>query len=79
MIRLQDARSEAECLAIFGETVRQIRLSRGLTADQVAAQGGWEFSHADVNAIEAGTYDVTVETIYALAEALGVSPKVLVS
>jgi transcriptional regulator with XRE-family HTH domain len=51
--------------------VRRLRAARGLSAGALAAAGG--VGKATLSRIEAGRANPTVETLYALADALGVS------
>jgi transcriptional regulator with XRE-family HTH domain len=53
----------------FGQTMREARLSAGLTQSQIAAAIG--VSRATINYIENGKQDVSFATILAICEVLG--------
>jgi transcriptional regulator with XRE-family HTH domain len=62
---------------IFGQHLREARLSRGLTQEQLAERlGAGEKKH--ISAWENGHRDPTLSTIRRLASALGVSVSALV-
>ena len=63
----------AQCSA----NVRELRKRRGLTQSQLAAASG--LGRAFINQVERGHCSVTLETIGAVATALGVRPAALVS
>jgi transcriptional regulator with XRE-family HTH domain len=56
----------------FGEAVRAVRDSRGLSQDALAAAAGLHRTH--ISLIERGQRSVRLETVVALATALGVQP-----
>lgn len=57
---------------VFGANVRAYRLAAGLSQEAVAARMGVDRAH--VSAIERGLQNVTLLTIWQLAEALKVRP-----
>jgi len=64
-------------LAAFGQVVRQARLSQQLSQEQLALSAG--LNRNFVMSIEAGRRKPSIITIFALAQALGLSPAVLLS
>lgn len=60
----------------FSGNIRNLRKQRGLTQLQLAAASG--LGRAFINQVERGHCSVTLETIGALAGALGVRPQVLI-
>lgn len=63
-----------ECIA-FGETVRRLRLQRGLSQDEFAAVA--DLHRTYVGGIERGERNPTLTSIYRIAQALGVTPSEL--
>ena len=61
----------------FSNNVRELRTRKGLTQQQLATGSG--LGRAFINQVERGHCSVTLETIGALASALGVRPAVLIS
>ena len=57
--------------ARIGQRIAQLRKQTGLTQEQLSEKAGLQRTH--VNRIEAGKYAVTLETIQAIAEALGMT------
>ena len=57
----------------MGNTVRRIRLAKGLSQADIAKR--CKLSREYINKIEAGKYDPPLSTINALAEALGVTAR----
>ena len=55
----------------IGLRITSLRKSKGLTQEQLADMAGLQRTH--VSRIEAGRYAVTLETIEAIAEALGMT------
>jgi len=55
----------------FGEVLRELRLQRGLTQDQLAEEATTERSH--ISALERAEKGPSLATILSLASALGVS------
>lgn len=64
-----------EYLIKFGEKVRQLRIERGLSQDDLAQLCGYR-SRSSINKIEKGVYDLPLPKMKALADALGVEPTV---
>lgn len=62
-----------EYIAAFGNNLRSLRKSKGLSMEKLAQEAGIEYSQ--VSDIELGKINTTVSTIYLLAKALGVAPK----
>lgn len=60
----------------FSSNVRELRKERGLTQLQLAAASG--LGRAFINQVERGHCSVTLESIGALAAALGVRPAALI-
>lgn len=56
----------------FNTTLRELRVPRGLTQEQVAAAVGTSQSH--YSKIELGLVSPTIRTVRKIAEALGVDP-----
>lgn len=61
---LRDRRRQA-----LGASVRQARLERGWTQEQLAQETG--FDRKSVNRVETGAYAPSVDRLFVLAEALG--------
>lgn len=57
-----------ELIAAFGERVRQLRLEKGLTMEQLAANANIEYKQ--LSQVERGKTNATISTIYAIAKAL---------
>ncbi|SCD22739.1 hypothetical protein BR141012304_10297 [Brucella inopinata] len=57
--------------ALIGRNFARIRQEKGLTQKQIALQSG--FSVQYLSGLEQGYKNPTIETVYALAQALGVS------
>lgn len=61
----------------FGEVLRELRLQRGLTQDQLAEEAMTERSH--ISALERAEKGPSLATILSLATALGVSAGELIA
>jgi len=59
----------------FGDAVRTARMAAGLSQEELAMR--LDADQAYVSRIEAGRMNVTLETVAAIAEALGVPPRTL--
>ena len=59
----------------IGQRVKALRLMAGLSQDELAGRAGLQRTH--VSRIEAGKYAVTLETIQAIAEALGMTVDII--
>jgi transcriptional regulator with XRE-family HTH domain len=70
---LEQARQEA--LVALGHRVRELRLARSMTQQQLADATG--LHRVSVNKLEHGLLDVGVSNVAALAAALGVEPNAL--
>lgn len=57
----------------FGERLRELRLERGLSQEKLGELAGLDRTY--VSSAEAGRRNVSLKTIYKLAEALGVDAK----
>jgi transcriptional regulator with XRE-family HTH domain len=68
---------ELNPLVRFGMRIRDVRMSRGLSQEQLAAKAERHWTY--VGSIERGRRNVTLTTIYALAKALGVEPAELLA
>lgn len=60
---------------IFGSNLRQLRVASGLSQEELANRAGLHRTY--ISSVERGHRNVTIESIFALAEALGVAPEVL--
>ena len=60
---------------VFGEVLRELRLERGLTQDEMAERAGTERSH--ISALERAEKGPALATIFSLAEGLGISAAAL--
>ena len=60
----------ARVLRRLGENIRELRAQRGLTQDELSYSVG--LNRSNIWAIERGERNLTVRTLYGLAEALGV-------
>jgi len=56
----------------FGEKVRELRIKRGLSQEQLAESSGLHRTY--ISSLELGKRNVSLVNIHALAKALGVSP-----
>ena len=56
----------------FGEKVREIRIKKGLSQEQLAETSGLHRTY--ISSLELGKRNVSLINIHALAKALGVSP-----
>jgi len=55
----------------LGEAVRRLRLERGWTQEELADRAG--FDRKSINRLEQAAYSPSVDRLYPLADALGVS------
>lgn len=60
-----------EYLIMIGEKIKQLRLDRELSQDELAKRSGYD-SRSAINKIELGLRDISQTKIKAIAEALGV-------
>lgn len=56
----------------FGEKVRELRIKRGLSQEQLAESSGLHRTY--ISSLELGKRNVSLINIHALAKALGVTP-----
>jgi transcriptional regulator with XRE-family HTH domain len=68
---------EPSPLVRFGKRIRDVRMHRGLSQEQLAAKAERHWTY--VGSVERGRRNVTLTTIVALAKALGVEPAQLLS
>jgi transcriptional regulator with XRE-family HTH domain len=66
------ARQQRHDLLILGEAVREIRVRRNFSADDLAAASG--VSARRLAALEEGRLDVEVDLLFKLARGMGVRP-----
>ncbi len=64
-------RKRSQTTVAFGEAVRALRVERGFAQEAFAAHAGMDRSY--YGAIERGEFNVSLETIVKIADALGVS------
>ena len=57
---------------VFGERIRALRQNRGLSQERLAEMAGVHRTY--LSSLERGERNVSLDNIYAIAEALGVSP-----
>jgi transcriptional regulator with XRE-family HTH domain len=57
---------------VFGERIRALRQDRGLSQERLAEMAGVHRTY--LSSLERGERNVSLDNIYAIAEALGVSP-----
>lgn len=62
--------------AVFGQNVRKIRTQAGLSQEELADRA--QLHRTYISSIERGQRNVSIENIFAIATALGVSPTELV-
>ena len=62
--------------SVFGQNVRKIRTEAGLSQEELADRA--ELHRTYISSIERGQRNVSIENIFAIAAALGVSPTELV-
>jgi transcriptional regulator with XRE-family HTH domain len=62
--------------SVFGQNVRRIRTEAGLSQEELADRA--ELHRTYISSIERGQRNVSIENIFAIAAALGVSPTELV-
>ena len=65
------AMNKEETRMRIGQRVKALRLLADLSQDELAQRAGLQRTH--IGRIEAGKYAVTLETIQAIAEALGMT------
>lgn len=65
----------AKKLKAFGANLKKLREKKGFTQEDLAYQAGISFN--SVNTLENGKLNPTVATVFAIADALGVSFKEL--
>ncbi|WP_338300796.1 helix-turn-helix transcriptional regulator [Pandoraea sputorum] len=63
--------------AVFGETLRVVRLGVGVSQEELAHRAGLDRTY--VSSCERGKRNVSLETIVKFADALNVPPSVLLS
>ncbi len=61
-----------DTLKKFGEKVREVRIRRGLSQEELAELSGLHRTY--ISSLELGKRNVSLINIYALAKALGVTP-----
>ncbi len=61
-----------DTLKKFGERVRELRVKKGLSQEQLAELSGLHRTY--ISSLELGKRNVSLVNIYALAKALGVTP-----
>lgn len=59
----------------IGQRIMTLRKLRGMTQEQLSEAAGLHRSH--ISRLEAGRYSVTLETIQAIAEALGMTVDII--
>lgn len=64
-----------EYITAFGNNLRALRKSKGLSMEKLAQEAGIEYSQ--VSDIELGKINTTISTIYLLAKGLKIKPKEL--
>jgi transcriptional regulator with XRE-family HTH domain len=57
---------------VFGERIRSLRQNRGLSQERLAELAGVHRTY--LSSLERGERNVSLDNIYAIADALGVSP-----
>ena len=75
--RAPDSDAGKALRAQFARNVRQLRTQRGMTQFELAQSAG--LGRSFVSQLESGHFSATLETVAALARALGVTPSLLVS
>lgn len=73
---MDDHSAEDNPLALFGERLRELRLARGLSQEDLADAAGLDRTY--VSSCERGKRNISLTNIYRLARALGVEPAELV-
>ncbi|WP_310556019.1 helix-turn-helix transcriptional regulator [Flavobacterium sp.] len=70
-------RKDVEIVPIiqFGERLRFIRKSKGLSMEKLSELTSFEYSQ--ISRIELGQINTSIDTVFKLAKALGISPKEL--
>lgn len=71
-----DTENKKEWLIAFGERVRQLRIEKDLTQEQLAIKVGYK-SRATINKIESGLRDVPTDVVTKLANVLQTTPAYL--
>ena len=59
----------------IGQRIADLRKLAGMSQEQLAAKAGLQRTH--ISRIEAGKYAVTLETVQAIAEALGMTVDII--
>lgn len=65
-------------LSETGKKIKRIRKQAGLTQEQLAEKVGGTCTNTVISRYERGTVEMGIQTMYDLAQALGVSPEMLV-
>lgn len=63
----------SEGIKKFGALIREIRMSKGISMEQLALEAGLEYSQ--LSRIERGVINTSVSHVFVLAEALKVEPQ----
>lgn len=71
-----DTENKKEWLIAFGERVRQLRIEKDLTQEQLAIKVGYK-SRTTINKIESGLRDVPTDVVTKLADVLQTTPAYL--
>jgi transcriptional regulator with XRE-family HTH domain len=66
---------ERNCLLIFGEQVKGLRIKKHLSQEGLANKAGVHRTY--IGMIERGEKNITIKNICKIANALGVDPKIL--
>lgn len=66
---------EIEPIIIFGNRLRFVRKSKGLSMEKLAGLSSFEYSQ--ISRIELGQINTSLDTVFKLAKALKVEPKEL--
>lgn len=68
--RRRDTEATAERRRLLGERIRELRVAAGLSQEELGQRA--DIHRAYVGTVENGLYNVTTDTLYRIADALGV-------
>ena len=71
------ARKKSESIQALGRAIREVRVERGFSQEGFAARAGLDRSY--YGAIERGEFNVSLSTIFKIADGLGVTAGELLS
>jgi transcriptional regulator with XRE-family HTH domain len=73
----KESTSAAAVVKVFGEVLRELRTDKKLTQEQLGHAAGLQRKH--ISSLELGEKQPSISTIFRLAEALALSPSMMMS